>query len=74
MAWSDSLKESTRENVFDGAVLKNDDYDYGIFARLDGKIKIFGVESKNGMPMPTDNIVATFDTVDEMIEAGWVMD
>lgn len=72
--WSEELQETTRKQVFFGAVMKDEDHNYGIFARHDGKVLIMGIQDVGILTLPTDEVLATFDSVDEMVEAGWVMD
>lgn len=73
--WSKELQEKTRLEVFPGAMMKNEDHDYGFYFEEKGKIVIKGVADGSGfMPMPSDEVKATFDTVNQMVEAGWVMD
>ncbi|MCR4742751.1 MAG: hypothetical protein K5866_07800 [Treponema sp.] len=72
--WSKELQNTTRNNIFPGAVMKNLKFDFGIFNKKDGKILIMGIKSASYIPIASEEIVATFDNIDQMIDAGWVMD
>ena len=72
--WSKELQEKTRHEVFPGAVMKNENHNYGIYFEEDGSVVIKGISEGGFMPMPNDKIVATFSSVTEMMDAGWVID
>lgn len=72
--WSEELQEKTRLEVFPGAVLKDEDHNYGIFTEVNGQIIIKGVNNDGLMLLPNEETIASFATVMEMVEAGWVMD
>lgn len=75
MAWSKELQNRTRNDIFPGAILKNEQWDFGsYFPEADGTIILKGVEMKNHFPVPSDEIVATYENLDAMIKAGWVLD
>lgn len=75
MAWSETLKNTTRRCAGDGAMLKSDKGDFGFYTTNSaGGINIIGVEMKNYMPVPTKEIIATFSDIEAMIDAGWVID
>lgn len=75
MAWSENIKNQTREYAGDGAMLKSDKFEFGFYTtNAKGGINILGVETKNYMPVPTKEVIATFSDIEEMIDAGWVID
>ena len=72
--WSEELQEITRLEVFPGAMMKDENHNYGFYFEEGQKAIIKGVKSGGFMPVPTEEIIATFNSVMEMVEAGWVMD
>jgi len=72
--WSKELQEKTRHEVFPGAVLKNENHNYGIYFEEGDKVVIKGIIEGGFMPMPNDKIIAAFSSIIEMIDAGWVID
>lgn len=46
--WSEELQEKTRLEVFPGAVLKDEDHNYGIFTEVNGQVIIKGVNNDGG--------------------------
>ena len=74
MAWSEEKKNETREKIGPGAMVKNGRGQYGFFCASDAGIKILGVQPSGFLAVPSDEIVATFADVEEMIAAGWVID
>ncbi len=74
MAWSEEKKNETREEIGPGAMVKDGRGQYGFFCASDAGIKILGVQPSGFLAVPSDEIVATFDDVEEMIAAGWVID
>lgn len=72
--WSEELQEKTRLEVFPGAVLKDENHNYGIFTEIEDRIYIKGVSSDSLMLMPTEETIATFGSIMEMVDAGWVLD
>ncbi len=73
--WSEELKETTRKELYLGAVVKNEEHEYGLVMRKEPQIVIHGIQSGSGaIPLPTADVLATFDNVDQMIDAGWVLD
>lgn len=74
MAWSEEKKNETREKIGPGAMVKNGRGQYGFFCASDAGIKILGVQPSGFLAVPSDEIVATFTDVEEMIAAGWVID
>lgn len=73
--WSNNLKDLTRRNAGDGAILKNRNHDFGFYvSRSDGGINILGTTIRMGMPCPTDKVLASFGDMEELISAGWVLD
>lgn len=74
MAWSEEKKNETREKIGLGAMVKDGRGQYGFFCASDAGIKILGVQPSGFLAVPSDEIVATFADVEEMIAAGWVID
>ena len=72
--WSEELKETTRKNTFLGAVVKNEEHEYGLVMRKEPKVVIYGIQSGGVIPLPSGDVIATFDSVDAMVDAGWVLD
>lgn len=77
--WSKEIKELTRKNVGSGAALKSWDGEFGIFgSSLKGEVYIYGLDEEKSdklhFPIPSDKVIATFASIDEMIDAGWVLD
>ena len=74
MAWSEEKKNETREKIGPGAMVKNGSGKYGFLCTSDAGIKILGVQPSGFLAVPSDEIVATFSDVEELIAAGWVID
>jgi hypothetical protein len=72
--WSEELKEKSRGQMFAGAVVKNEAHDFGIVMALAPKVVIHGTQEGSFMPLPSDEVIATFDNVNQMVDAGWVLD
>ena len=72
--WSEELKETTRKEIFLGAVVKNEDHEYGLVMRKEPKVVIYGIQSRGVIPLPSADVLAIFDSVDAMVDAGWVLD
>ncbi len=75
--WSENLKNITREQAYPGAMMKNLKGEFGMIKmRTDSKIIIVEtkLDSKISWPMPTNNEIACFNDIEEMIKAGWVID
>ena len=72
--WSEELKEKTRTELFSSAMVKDEEYNYGIVTEIEPKIVIKGVVNGDFMPMPSEETIATFNSVMDMVDAGWVMD
>ncbi len=72
--WSEELKEKTRRQMCAGAVVKNEARDFGMVMEMVPKVVIYGIQSGIIMPLPTDEVIATFDNVNQMVDAGWVLD
>lgn len=72
--WSEELKETTRTKLYLGAVVKNEEYEHGIVMNKEPKVVIHGILNKGVIPLPSADVIATFDSVDQMIDAGWVLD
>ncbi len=75
MAWSKELQERTRNDIFPGAIVKNEKWNFGsYFPESDGSITLKAVKTQNYVPVPTDEIVATYENLNAMLKAGWVLD
>ena len=72
--WSKELQEKTRHEVFPGAVMKDENHNYGIYFEEGGRVVIKGIIKVGFMPMTNDKIVVAFSSIEEMIGAGWVID
>ena len=72
--WSEELREMTRREIFSMAVVKNEEHDYGIVMTIAPKVVINGIQAGAIMPVASDEMIATFDSVSQMIDAGWVLD
>ncbi|MEL3904060.1 MAG: hypothetical protein P1P63_02955 [Treponemataceae bacterium] len=72
--WSKELEEQTRESIFSGAMVKSRNYEYGFCFFDAGIVTIRNVITKDYMPLPGEKTIARFDTIEQMIEAGWVID
>ena len=61
----------SRSCIGDGAMVKNLEGDFGIYTKWrDSDITIYGVDGSAAFPNPSDEVLATFKTLDEMIEAS----
>ena len=72
--WSQELQDTTRDNLFPGAVVKDEDHNYGFVMTISPRIVINGIQPGGVMPLPSEEVIATFDTVNQMVNAGWVLD
>lgn len=72
--WSKELQEKTRHEVFPGAVMNDENHNYGIYFEEGGRVVIKGIIKVGFMPVTNDKIVVAFSSIEEMIGAGWVMD
>lgn len=73
--WSKQLQDTTRNLASAGVFVKNDKFDFGFIRTCsDSKVVIVNVKSEKYKPMPTDEVIAEFNNVEEMIKAGWVVD
>ena len=72
--WSEELKGKTRTELFPSAVVKDEEHNYGIVTEIEPKIVIKGVVNGGFMPMPSEETIATFNSVLDMVDAGWVLD
>ena len=72
--WSEELQERTRKEIFPLAVVKNEDHAYGIVMTTSPKVIINAIQESSFMPLPSEKVIATFDNVTLMVEAGWVLD
>ena len=72
--WSEELQEKTRTELFSSAVVKDEEHNYGIVTKIEPKIVIKGVVNGGFMPMPSEETIATFNSVMDMVDAGWVLD
>lgn len=73
--WSENLKETTRNEIFTGAMVKNLNHEYGFFVYGSNEILIMGVDSESAfMPVASTEVIARFNGIEEMIQAGWVID
>lgn len=55
-------------------MMKDENHNYGFFFDDGERVIIKGIKEGGFMPVPSEEIIATFGSVMEMVEAGWVMD
>lgn len=72
--WSKELQEKTRLEVFPGAIMKDENHNYGIYIQIGERAVIKGINENRFPPIPNDEVIASFGSVNEMVDAGWVMD
>ena len=72
--WSKELQNNTLENIRPGAMVKDEEHNYGIVTEIEPKIVIKGVVNGCFIPMPSEETIATFNSVMDMVDAGWVLD
>ena len=72
--WSEEFKEKTRTELFSSAMVNDVDHNYGIVTEIEPKIVIKGVVNGGFIPMPSEETIATFNSVMDMVDAGWVLD
>lgn len=72
--WSKELQNNTIDNLTPGTMVKDEEYNYGFVTEIEPKVIIKGIVSSGFMPEPSDEIIATFNSVLDMVEAGWVLD
>lgn len=72
--WSKELQNNTLDNLYPGAMVKDEDHNYGFVTDIEPKVIIKGVVSGGFMPEPSDETIATFNSALDMVEAGWVLD
>lgn len=74
-SWSKELMERTRDEAYSGAMMKSLDHKYGMMTKRDANgIKIVGLQKGSFFPMPTDEVIADFADIDELLAAGWAID
>ncbi len=72
--WSNELKQMTLTGTFPLAVVKNEDHDFGIVITTEPKVVINSIQAGAFMPVPSEEVIAIFDSVSQMVESGWVLD
>lgn len=73
--WSKELQEKTREEAYPGAMMKKLDGSFGMMKMRNANgIKISGVKAEGYMPVPTNEIIAEYKNLSEMIADGWAID
>ena len=74
--WGEELKENTRNYIFSGAMMKNEAHDFGVFTlSKQGGVIIKGIKDGATFPfVPSDEVIASFASIEEMVEASWVLD
>ena len=72
--WSKELQEKTKNELFLGAMVKDEEHNFGFVVAADPKVIIKGVAPNSFMPLPSEETIATFDSVEEMVDSGWVLD
>ena len=74
--WSEEVQKLTLAKLDVMSCVKNykDPY-HGCVSELDhGKVVISNVVVENYFPLPGDKVIAEYDSVENMIRAGWVID
>ena len=73
--WSKELQKNTRHYVFPGAIVKDENHNYGVFTLMKEGVVIKAVKESNSFPaVPGEETIAVFSSIDEMVDAGWVLD
>ena len=72
--WSKELQNNTLENIRPGAMVKDEDHNYGFVTEIEPKVIIKDVLSGGFISEPGDETIATFNSALDMVEAGWVLD
>ena len=72
--WRKELQNNTLENIRPGAMVKDEEHNYGFVTEIEPKVIIKGVLSGGFIPEPSDETIATFNSPLDMVEAGWVLD
>ena len=73
--WSEELQENTRHHVFPGAIVKDENHNYGVFMLIKEGLVIKSIKESNSFPdVPGEETIAVFSSIDEMVDAGWVLD
>lgn len=67
--WSEELQEKTRLEVFPGTMMKDENHNYGFFFDDGERVIIKGIIEGGFMPVPSEEIIATFGSVMEMVDA-----
>ena len=55
-------------------MVKDEEHNYGIVTEIERKIVIKGIANGGFIPMPSEETIATFNSVMDMVDAGWVLD
>ena len=76
MPWSEELREMTKRDIYPGAVVKNcgEDFGFGVVVEITPRIVINDVKFNGVVPEAADEVLVTYDTVNQMIDAGWALD
>ena len=73
--WSEELQENTRHHVFPGAIVKDENHNYGVFTVMKEGVVIKAIKESNSFPaVPGEETIAVFSSIDKMVDAGWVLD
>ena len=72
--WSKELQNNTLDNLHPGAMVKDEEHNYGFVTDIEPKVIIKGVLSGGFISEPGDETIATFNSALDMVEAGWVLD
>ena len=75
--WSEEKQKDTIDNLFPGAWVKNAERKKGILTDIYPKIIIKGYIEGAGngfLGVPSDEVIAEFDSVQDMVAADWVLD
>lgn len=74
--WSEEIQKLTLEKLDLMSCVKNYKEPFnGCVSVLDhGKVVISNVEVKNYFPLPGDKVLAEYESIEDMIKDGWVID
>ncbi|QTQ15693.1 hypothetical protein [Treponema parvum] len=73
--WSEELQKNTRHHVFPGAIVKDENHNYGVFMLMKEGVVIKAIKGSNSSPAaPEEETIAVFGSIDEMVDASWVLD
>ena len=74
--WSEEIQKLTLKKLDVMSCVKNYKEPFnGCVSKLDhGMVVISNVEVKNYFPLPGDKVLAEYESIEDMIKDGWVID